>query len=203
MDKPASQCAAETIGAHEPAPTSLSTPTPAPRHRRRGAVLLLTAVGACLGALSLLPHHPRLVWNFTESVPVGLYSVAQRTPSKGDVVVIAPEGRAGDVLRTFGALPQGHLLLKQLAAAPGDTVCRNNMMISINGAVAAIARPRARDGRVLPAWSGCRGLLPGEVFLLAPHPASFDSRYFGPVEDSQIVGVAHPVFTLPSSQEVM
>lgn len=195
MDKPASHCVGETAGAHEPAPA------PAPRRRRRGAILLLTTVGACLGALSLLPHHPRLVWNFTESVPVGLYSVEQTTPTKGDVVVIAPEGRARDVLQTFGALPPGHLLLKQLAAVPGDTVCRDTNIITINGAAAAIAKPRTHDGHALPAWSGCRGVLPGEVFLLAPHPASFDSRYFGVVETNQIVGVAHPVFTLPSSQE--
>lgn len=201
MDKPAGQCAADTIGAHAPAPPSLPTRAQAPRHRRRGAVLLLTALGACLGALTLLPHHPRLVWNFTESVPVGLYSVERATPVKGDVLVLNPEGRARDVLQTFGALPSGHLLLKHLAAAPGDTVCRNKMMITINGAVAAIARPRAHDGRALPAWSGCRSLLPGEIFLLAPHPASFDSRYFGVVDDSQIVGVAHPIFTLPASQE--
>ncbi len=193
MDKPASHCAGETTGAHEPAL--------GPRHRRRGAVLLLTAVGACLGVLSLLPHHPRLVWNFTESVPIGLYSIEQTAPVKDDLLVIAPEGRARDVLRTFGALPPGHLLLKQLAAVPGDTVCRDNNIITINGAVAAIARPRAHDGRALPVWSGCRGVLPGEVFLLAPHPASFDSRYFGAVDDSQVVGVAHPIFTLPSSQE--
>lgn len=193
MDKPASHFAGETAGANDPAP--------APRHRRRGAVLLLTAAGACLGALSLLPHHPRLVWNFTESVPVGLYSVEQKTPSKAELIAIAPEGRASDVLRAFGALPPGHLLLKQLAAAPGDTVCRHANIITINGAVAAIARPRTHDGRTLPAWSGCRGVLRGEVFLLAPHPASFDSRYFGSVDDSQVVGVAHPILTLPSSQE--
>jgi type IV secretory pathway protease TraF len=41
----------------------------------------------------------------------------------------------------------------------------------------------------------CRRLEPGELFLLSvTNPASFDSRYFGPVSASAVIGVAHPVW---------
>jgi type IV secretory pathway protease TraF len=50
-------------------------------------------------------------------------------------------------------------------------------------------------GRPLPSWQQCRRLEPGELFLLSvTNPASFDSRYFGPVSASAVIGVAHPVW---------
>ncbi|WP_207948617.1 S26 family signal peptidase, partial [Pseudomonas aeruginosa] len=50
-------------------------------------------------------------------------------------------------------------------------------------------------GRPLPSLQLCRRLEPGELFLLSvTNPASFDSRYFGPVSASAVIGVAHPVW---------
>ena len=192
MGKPANYCeqsagTPETVGQQQ--------------RRPRIRICLATGGGAALGLLSLLPQSPVLVWNFTESVPVGLYHIEQAAAQRGDVVALAPSGRVRSPLDAYGVLPAGRLLLKQIAAMPGDTVCRNSVSITVNGVSAATALLQTRAGKALPVWSGCRGLLPGEVFLLAPHPASFDSRYFGTIDDSQIVGVAHPIFTLPSSQE--
>lgn len=50
---------------------------------------------------------------------------------------------------------------------------------------------RARDGRgePLPVWRGCRALGPAELFLLGDSPDSFDSRAFGPVDRSSVIGV--------------
>ncbi|MCB1996530.1 MAG: S26 family signal peptidase, partial [Rhodoferax sp.] len=55
--------------------------------------------------------------------------------------------------------------------------------------------PTYRLGRPLPSWAQCRQLSPGELFLFSvTTPASFDSRYFGPVSASAVIGVAHPVW---------
>jgi type IV secretory pathway protease TraF len=54
--------------------------------------------------------------------------------------------------------------------------------------------------RPLPAWSQCRVLLDGELFLLNPTRAdSFDSRYFGPLDASFVRGRALPLFTSSAS----
>jgi hypothetical protein len=51
-------------------------------------------------------------------------------------------------------------------------------------------------GRPLSAWQQCRRLHDGELFLLsATNPASFDSRYFGPVAVSAVIGSAQPLWT--------
>ena len=46
-----------------------------------------------------------------------------------------------------------------------------------------------RRGRDLPVWQGCRVIAQGEVFLMNwDEPESLDSRYFGPIPLSAIVG---------------
>lgn len=176
----------------------------APSHRKRwrAVVLLpLTLAGAGLGLLSLHPQAPVLVWNFTESVPLGLYSLKQGTPARGDLIAVQPAGDARTTLESYGALPAGRYLLKPLAGLAGDTVCRHGASVSINGKRAATARFQTSAGRHLPSWSGCQVLAENEILLLAPHPSSFDSRYFGPVTRPEIIGIADPIFTLPLSRE--
>jgi len=167
------------------------------RRHRRFICIALTIAGASLGLLSLQSRAPVLVWNFTESVPTGLYAISDVKPVKGDLVALAPAGATEAVLRAYGVLPVGKVLLKRLSAVEGDTVCRSGVSITINGDQAATARPALRDGLALPAWRGCRVLGADDVLVLAPHPRSFDSRYFGPVDASQLIGVATPLLTFP------
>ena len=168
--------------------------------RRRSALILCrTVAGVLIGALSLAPARPQLLWNFTASVPLGLYRIDDTPAQPGDLVAVAPSGSARSLLLASGALAKGRLLLKPLAARGGDTVCRDTLAVSVSGRLSAQAHARTSDGRMLPAWSGCRVLAPNEIFLLSRHPNSFDSRYFGPVSTGDVVGVAHPLLTFPSS----
>lgn len=168
--------------------------------RHAGVCLSLTLAGATLGLLSLLPATPALVWNHTGSVPVGLYSLDRSAPAKGDILAIAPRGTLLATLENHGALPANRLLLKQLAAVNGQTVCRNRTVVTIDGVQAAIAKPATSEGRALPVWSGCRVLAADDVLVLNPHADSFDSRYYGSIKASQIVGVAHPLITFPAQE---
>ncbi len=169
---------------------------PARSKRRMLLIVLLTMIGACLGVLSLQPRSPRLAWNYTESVALGLYHIDQATPQKGDLLAVAPAGAVLEVLSQYKVLPSNRVLLKHLAASAGDTVCRHATSLTINGAFAATALETTKSGISLPLWEGCKQLSTDQIFLLAPHPLSFDGRYFGPTDAHQIIGVARPLLLL-------
>lgn len=147
---------------------------------------------ACL-ALAATPR-PRLLINTTASVPTGLYRLSPpHAPRVGDLVVVAPDPALAAFLDEEGWLPRGVPLIKPVAAVAGQTVCRLGDDLTIDGKRAARALPRDGHGRPLPSWSGCRLLLPGEVFLLAPAFGSLDGRYFGVTDGDQILARADPV----------
>lgn len=146
--------------------------------------VLLVAVSA-LGTSA-----PRLVWNASTSVPTGLYGVVQGSPRIGDVALAALPSAIALLAARRGYLPQRVFLLKPVIAIAGDRVCRLGAHIFVRGEFAALARLSDEAGQPLPVWSGCHLLVAGEVFLLADHPDSFDSRYFGPLDHQHIKGRA-------------
>src|SRR5262245_66018713 len=99
---------------------------------------------------------PSLVWNASESVPVGLYRVrpASKLTVTNLVVALPPEPLA-TFLADGGYLPRGVPLIKRLLA-PGQTVCRTALVIVVDGIAMGTARERDRRGRALPIWQGCR-----------------------------------------------
>lgn len=163
----------------------------------------LFALGATLmGALLIwapvdLATPTLLVWNASASAPIGLYLVDPlAAPRVGDRVVVDPPPPMATLMAARGYLPQGVPLIKTVAALPPSRVCRDGLAVSVNDRVLAFARRADRRGRSLPAWTGCRTLAPGEVFLLtADVPESLDGRYFGPTAIASIRGVAHPLST--------
>jgi len=84
------------------------------------------------------------------------------------------------------------LLLKPVAASAVDRVCRFSANVFVQSRLIARA---VTKGEPLPAWRGCRTLRGSELFLLAEHPASFDSRYFGPVHARHVIGTAIPLWS--------
>ena len=90
------------------------------------------------------------------------------------------------------------MLLKPVAAATGDRVCRAGDHIANNGRIgpAVTVFPTDFRGRPLPAWNGCRRLHAGEAFVLATRiPTSLDSRYVRPVRAVSIEAVYRPCWT--------
>lgn len=165
--------------------------------RARIAVLAATIAGASLiaGPVLFAPT-PRLVWNASASLPVGLYRVhtAGRL-AVGDIVLARTPAALVPLFAERGYLPVGVPLLKRIAALPGSTVCRAGLRIAIGGAAVGLARERDRLGRALPAWQGCHWLGSGEVFLMNRDvPDSLDGRYFGVVSVASIIGRAGPLW---------
>lgn len=165
---------------------------------RTGRTLVLGGL-ACL-TLAWRPGPPRLMWNATASVPIGLYGLSR--PARlavGDLVVAAPPAATASLLAHRGWLPPDVPLLKPVAALEGQVVCRKGPMILVDGTPRARARNADRQGRPLPSWSGCRRLESDEVFLLSSAATdSFDGRYMGVVPRTAILARATPLWRPPS-----
>lgn len=165
-------------------------------------------IGTMLSGVALLLGHaagastPRLIWNASASVPIGLYRiVATGHLHLGDLVMVMPPARLARFMADRGYLPDGVLLLKHVAALAGATVCRKDREITVNGVALGWAQERDGSGRKLPVWRGCHHLLSGDVFLMNRGiPDSFDGRYFGPLSTATIVGQALPVWTVHGSR---
>lgn len=158
----------------------------------------VSALGFSLlfAAVAVYAPRPRMIWNASESVPIGLYRIdTGAVPAVGDLVAVTPGEALGAFLAERRYVPAGTPLLKRIAAAEGAAVCRRGAIVTIDGRNAATALARDRAGRALPRWAGCRTLGRGEKFLLNAAPASLDSRYFGSLPAASVIGVAHPVLT--------
>jgi conjugative transfer signal peptidase TraF len=193
-------------------PSANATETaPRPRSRVRARIVLagLSACGfAALVWVSFLPDHmrplPRLVYNPSDSVAVGWYRIEPidhrtdllpRPLSVGSIVLVPLPTDAAALAAQRGYLPARIPLLKRVGAVTPQEVCIVGHSVRIDGVPVAAVLPADRFGRPLPSWQQCRRLEPGELFLLSvTNPASFDSRYFGPVRTSAVLGVAHPVW---------
>ena len=162
-------------------------------------VLAIMLVGiALLFASAAVGARPLLVWNATTSAPIGFYrvqSVGTQPLRTGELILIRPDDRSARLYAERGYLPVGVPLLKRVAAVAGQRVCEREGGLSIDGRHVADALPTDGRGRPLVAWSGCRRLCGGELFvLMADVPASLDGRYFGPTPIRSVVGRATPLW---------
>jgi type IV secretory pathway protease TraF len=147
----------------------------------------LALAGVAVIAASFLPRQPLFVWNFTASAPVGLYRTLPRPWARGDWVAVEPAPALRGAMAELGVLDRGRLLVKRVAAASGDEVCREGAEVRINGVLTVTARLARSSGAPLPFWSGCRRLGPEDIFLLGQADGSFDGRYFGVTDAREIV----------------
>lgn len=159
---------------------------------------LLVVAGVC-GAVGL-----RI--NDSKSIPLGIYVISNQPAVKGAYVllcppqsaVIAEAKRRGYLAPGFCPGDYGYLM-KMIFAVQGDVVTITENGVSVNGAVLPFSRPLLRDaaGRPLARYQPAAfSLRSSEVLLMSNvSGTSFDARYFGPVDRSQIKTVIVPVIT--------
>lgn len=189
--------------------TTLSTSGIAshPYSRLRARIVLTGFAAAGLAALAwaaFVSPLPRLTYNPSDSIAVGWYRIepfSHRSASLPrslpvDSIVLVPlPAEAAALAAQRGYLPARIPLLKRVGAVSPQRVCIVGGIVRIDGVPSAAVLRADRMGRPLSPWPQCRRLKPGELFLLSTtNPASFDSRYFGPVSIATVIGVAHPVW---------
>ena len=177
------------------------TPKPAvnSRSRRLACVTVIVLMAAGLAALvwaAFTPSKARVVYNASDSVPIGWYRItpldtdANAIPVDSIVLVDLPEHIA-TLADKRGYLPLDVPLLKRVGAVAPQNVCIEDGRVRIDGVTVAHVLLIDALARPLPSWTHCRQLAEGELFLLSTtNPASFDSRYFGPIDRANVIGVA-------------
>lgn len=167
--------------------------TPASRYKSRVKLAAISTLSILLILAADVPNRPFLIWNATASVPVGLYRLSRVALVRGDIVAVRLPRSTAEFASAHGYLPANVLLLKPLGATAGDHVCRRGSLVFINDALRAIASIADSRGQRLPVWRGCLTLGPDEVVVIGARRDSYDSRYFGPLRTSQILGRAVPI----------
>jgi conjugative transfer signal peptidase TraF len=159
----------------------------------------LTTLGAAALVVSTIGAQPatHYIWNASESVPAGLYLVRPTARlAVTQLVVVEPPERLATFLAEGGYLPRGVPMLKRVLALHDQTVCRDQLTITVDKIEVGEARERDSRGRPLPVWQGCHVIADGEVFLMNWQSAdSLDGRYFGALPSSAIIGRAEPLWT--------
>jgi len=183
------------------ASTPGTSPEPRPRLRARIVPAVLSACGlAALAWASFVRPAAHVVYNPSDSVPVGWYRIERagsppRPLSVGSIVLARLPADVAALAAQRGYPPSHIPLLKRVGAVAPQHVCIVAGQVRIDGVPMAAVLPADRLGRPLPSWPHCRPLADGELFLLSTtNPASFDSRYFGPIQASAVIGVAQPLY---------
>ena len=156
-----------------------------------------------IGAITAVGYSFKLSWNMTPSLPLGIWSQRAAVDVKmlkGKVVSFCPPGtplfrdaRERGVLK-WGRCPSGFApLLKRVVATSGDFVTVDGQVkindkpldqFTVIKEVAAFYRSAAVSRR----------LLDSELWVMGDTDDSFDSRYFGVIDASTLVGVLDQVF---------
>jgi conjugative transfer signal peptidase TraF len=144
-------------------------------------------------------------WNPTSSLPPGLYRVVSSTTDT-NLVAFCPTGSAqrDSILR--GYRPRGmqcadHYapIMKPIAARAGDTVVVTKKGISVNGKQLPNTQQFTSDSKKRPMnpWpEGTYTVAPGTIWVLSTYSKySYDSRYYGPIELSQVIAHVKPLWT--------
>lgn len=164
----------------------------------KAAPFFLVGLGLSAVLFSVVSPLPeRLIWNRTGSVPEGFYWLSDEPFTKGGWVVVSARSAEAEWAELHGFVGRDWPLLKRVSGVPGDEICRDGLMVSINGLPVGEALIESGGGVILPSWNGCKRVGEDELFLLNLHPQSLDGRYFGITRASDIDGSAILVLHAP------
>ncbi len=170
-------------------------------------VSVVTAVaGVSLLLLGAMAYASGARVNSTRSIPVGVYWLSSDPVVKGAYVIFCPPQVAVfDEAKARGYIGAGFCpgeygyMMKRVLAAKNDAVTITAEGVRVNGELLPLSTPIEADsaGRPLPRFQAERFTLSDSELLLMSDVSgiSFDGRYFGPIDRSQIKGVIRPVFT--------
>jgi len=136
-----------------------------------------------------------IIYNATNSLPVGLYYVVKKTHyQSGDIVCFPIPEHVKRMVSERKWLPENSYLLKKIIAVYGDYCCIDNYKYHVKNSYGNIKLTDS-SGRTMPEISLCKLLSINEFFVGdLDQERSFDSRYFGTININNIHGIARPLW---------
>lgn len=175
-------------------PENATQPTPT---RRRTWLSVLIAVLILCGLITHVFRWRFVVLNLSPSIAPGLYVAVDAQPVAGQLAEFPlPQTFRGAFPECSACAREDTLILKPIAAGPGDHVDTTGGWLVINGARLAPIHTHDSQGHAVPVWRAKRVLCSDEFFVFSVRvPNSLDSRYFGPIQRTDIVAVRAPLVT--------
>lgn len=172
--------------------------------QRSSALVTLSVAAGMFGVLFAAGWSGGLRINTTPSEPLGLWRIVplNRSVRSGETVFVCPpdnvtmrEARQRGYLRP-GLCPGGFgPLIKTVIAVAGQRVDVTDR-VAIDGVPIPRSRIIERDAQGRSLRHNQSGMVPpGQVYLHSGFIGSWDSRYFGPVPVSGVLGLAQEVLT--------
>lgn len=171
---------------------------------RRGVMACAGSAIAAIVAVAVAGWIGGYRINFTPSYPLGLWRIEtlERPVANGDLVFVCPPATPAFA----AAFERGYIrrglcpgrfspLIKTVVAIEGQRV-DIGASVAIDGRLLAHSQLHAADakGRALAPFAG--GIVPpAHFFLHSDFAGSYDSRYFGPIPGTGLLGRARPVLT--------
>jgi conjugative transfer signal peptidase TraF len=148
-------------------------------------------------------------FNTSRSIPLGLYWVTKYPIQKGEYVLFCPpEKTIFQKALTRGYIHSGFCpggfgyMMKRVLATYGDTVSINPWGVWVNNGFVehSVPYPTDEQARPLPELHLRQYTLKNSELLLMTDQSelSFDARYFGLINQSQVKAVIKPVLTWKS-----
>ncbi len=152
--------------------------------------IAVTLIIVATGTEISFPPKPKLLYNPSASAPIGWYKLEDKSPPKvGDQVAAYAPDWARKLANERRYLPYEYPMIKTIWAGSGTKICTQNNRISVPNYPVITSLPQDSLGRDMPKLSGCFTLKTDEYFLVSPDvQAGFDSRYFGAVVGTDILG---------------
>ncbi len=158
-------------------------------------VPLAIAVSCVLGLLFVSTFYGKkyFILNQTQSLPRGFYRIIEQEDyHRGDLVAF----HIPDTIRTFieskYQLPRDAYLMKYIVGVPGDTYSISNGKFVVEGELIGDVLAADSEGGPMPVYHYKGVLEQGVLVAKKELSTSIDSRYFGPVSQGDIIGVAEP-----------
>lgn len=171
---------------------------------RRGAIMILGGAALVVSGVAAAGLIGGYRLNLTPSEALGLWRIeaTEQDLAVGDLVFVCPPAIGPFVeAHKLGYLRRGLCagglapLLKSVAALPGQRVDIGDHVV-VDGIPVPSSDVRRTDGagRAIAPYRGA--VVPvAHLFLHSSFASSYDSRYFGPIPDAGLLGLARPVLT--------